>query len=107
MGRLGDELSWIRMQLDELSAPNMSPGGYFSEESRRGYRRLLEKWWRGEDLSEEDPKDVADLDEFGPIAAAVGQEVFDFDGTADEYAERYLTPRAAEARRKRLEPEGR
>jgi hypothetical protein len=107
VGRLSDEISRLEKQLDELAAASMSSRGYFSEESRREYYRLVERWWRGEDLSDEDPKDVAGLDEFGPIAAAVGQGDFIFDGTVDQYAERFLTPRAAEARRKRLEDEGR
>ena len=107
MGRLRNEISRLEKQLDELAALNMSSWGHWSEESKADYYRLVERWWRGEDLSAENPKDVADLDEYGPIAIAVSDEHFDVNGTADEYAEHYLTPRAAEARRKRLEAEGR
>ena len=98
-----NEIARLEKQLDELASLNKSSRGYLSEEAEREHYRLMERWWRGEDLSEEDPKAVADLDEYGPIAVAVTDEHFDVNGTADEYAETYLSPRAAQARRRRME----
>jgi hypothetical protein len=103
MGRLSDEIRRLEKRLDDLAAANMSSQGHWSEERAREYYRLMERWWQGEDLSDEDPEDVADLDEYGPIAIAVNCEDFYLDKTAAEYAETHLPPEAAQARRRRIE----
>jgi hypothetical protein len=103
VGRLGDEVSRLKQEIDAMGSPRMPAWGHWSEEREREFHQLFERWWNGADLSDKELVDVASLDEYGPIAIAVCDENFDVNGTVDEYAETYLTPRAAQARRRRME----
>lgn len=102
MGRLEDKIGKLRSEVEALTPKTRIWNGEVSEEEISYWEELISRWQRGEDLSGADPEDTRLLDEYGPIAFAVCDEKY-FDGTTEEYARYYLTPRAAESRRKRIE----
>ena len=102
MGKISDEIQKLRSEVEALAAPKTPSWSHWSPEKEQAFVSLCRKWERGEDLGQENPKEVAYLDKIGPIAIAVCDKNRRH-GTVEEYAERYLPPQAAQARRRRME----
>jgi DNA polymerase III delta prime subunit len=103
VARLGAEISRLKKDVDALVPLTVPAWNHWSEERERESLRLLEQWLSGDDLSDEDPTEVASLDEYGPIAFAACDKNFNGDRTVEEHAEHYLSQEAAEAWRRRVD----